>query len=66
MRHAFLVIAHTEYDVLQTLIELLDNPCCDIYIHIDKKSKLPNILTEKTNRYTMGACELDKDRNVII
>jgi len=44
MRHAFLVIAHTEYDVLQTLIELLDNPCCDIYIHIDKKSKLPNIL----------------------
>lgn len=50
MRHAFLIIAHAEYGILQTLIGLLDHSCCDIYIHIDKKSKLPNTLKASYSR----------------
>lgn len=38
-KHAFLIIAHDNYDQLQFLVSLLDHPLNDIYIHIDKKSK---------------------------
>lgn len=37
MKHAFLVIAHNEYELLKSLISLLDHQDNDIYIHIDKK-----------------------------
>lgn len=37
MRHAYLIIAHQEFPVLETLIELLDYPGNDIYLHLDKK-----------------------------
>ena len=36
MRHAFLIIAHADYDILCTLIGMLDNSRCDIYIMVDK------------------------------
>lgn len=39
MRHAYLIIAHTEWKQLKKLIALLDHPANDIYIHIDGKSK---------------------------
>ena len=38
-KHAYLMIAHTNFEQLQTLIDLLDDPRNDIYLHIDKKSK---------------------------
>lgn len=44
MKHAFLIIAHTDYKLLQVLIGMLDNECCDIYVLIDKKSPLPSVL----------------------
>lgn len=37
MKHAYLIIAHQEFPVLETLIELLDYPGNDIYLHIDRK-----------------------------
>lgn len=37
MRHAYLIVAHTDFKVLERLIELLDYPKNDIYVHIDKK-----------------------------
>lgn len=37
MKHAFLIIAHNEFKVLQTLIDCLDGPDSDIFVHIDKK-----------------------------
>lgn len=42
MKHAFLIIAHSQYELLATLAELLDHPNNDIYILIDKKSTPPS------------------------
>ena len=38
-RHAYLIIAHHQFSLLEKLIRLLDNERNDIYIHIDKKVK---------------------------
>lgn len=54
MKHAFLIIAHTDYKLLQVLVGMLDNECCDIYVHIDKKSSLPNgLLTTKARLFIL-------------
>lgn len=37
MKHAYLIIAHTEFKLLENLISILDNPNNDIFVHIDKK-----------------------------
>ena len=48
MKHAWLIIAHNEFEVLQRLVSMLDAPESDFYIHYDKKLKaLPNITAEK-------------------
>lgn len=39
LKHAYLIMAHTNFNQLGKLIELLDHMQNDIYIHIDKKSK---------------------------
>lgn len=39
MKHAFLIIAHSNWWQLKKLIECLDSETHDIYVHIDKKSK---------------------------
>lgn len=38
-KHAYLIAAHNEFEILKTLISLLDYEENDIYIHIDKKTK---------------------------
>ena len=44
MKHAFLIIAHHEFNILSILVDLLDDPRNDIFIHIDKKvGSLPTI-----------------------
>ncbi len=44
MKHAYLIIAHHEFEVLQKLIYALDDSRNDIYVHIDKKvRKMPNL-----------------------
>ena len=35
MKHAFLIIAHNEYPVLEVLLSMLDDERNDIYLHID-------------------------------
>ena len=37
-RHAYLIMAHHEPDILKTLLQLLDDPRNEIFLHIDKKS----------------------------
>ena len=47
MRHAYLIIAHNEFELLQLLVSALDAPWADIYVHIDRKCKaLPDLHTE--------------------
>ena len=38
-KHAYLIIAHNNFYILEKLIQLLDYEKNDIYIHIDKKVK---------------------------
>lgn len=38
MKHAFLIMAHNNWDQLCLLINQIDAPNHDIYIHIDLKS----------------------------
>lgn len=55
-KHAFLIIAHNDFPLLQKLITLLDDPCNDIYLHIDKKadiSTLPSFSTKHSNVQTI-------------
>ena len=37
-KHAYLIMAHTNFPQLQILINLLDHPNNDIYLHVDKRS----------------------------
>ena len=39
MKHAFLISAHHQFEILGKMISLLDDENCDFYIHIDKKTK---------------------------
>lgn len=44
MTHAWLIIAHNEWGVLQRLVTMLDAPECAFFVHIDKKVKeLPEL-----------------------
>lgn len=47
MKHAYLIIAHTNFEQLQTLIDLLDDERNDLYLHIDKKAKNVPAFTAK-------------------
>jgi hypothetical protein len=38
-RHAYLITAHHQFEILEKLLILLDDPRNDIYIHIDSKVK---------------------------
>ena len=38
-RHAYLIIAHQYFDLLQRLIRALDSENADFYIHIDRRAK---------------------------
>lgn len=38
MKHAYLIIAHTDYNLLQQLVQQLDDARNDLYIHIDRKA----------------------------
>lgn len=47
MKHAYLIIAHNEFGILQRLVEALDDPRNDLYVHIDKKAgALPTLQTQ--------------------
>lgn len=39
-KHAYLILAHTDFYILETLLKLLDDERNDIYIHFDEKCAL--------------------------
>lgn len=41
-KHAYLIMAHNNFEQLKIELKLLDDPRNDIYIHIDKKAKQVN------------------------
>lgn len=54
-KHAYLIIAHNQFEILEKLILLLDDNRNDIYIHIDKK------VTKFNNNYFL---KLAKKSNI--
>lgn len=54
MKHAWLIIAHNEFDILQMLIDALDHPESDIYVHIDKKVKeVPDLHAQRSALFVL-------------
>lgn len=44
MKHAFLILAHNEFGLLQTLVDCLDDARNDLFVHIDRKvAALPSL-----------------------
>lgn len=55
MTHAWLIIAHNEFGILQRLVSKLDDAACDIYIHFDKKLKsTPAVCVEKARLFVLS------------
>lgn len=47
MKHAYLILAHTEFGLLETLIHCLDDARNDLFVHIDRKAgRLPVLQAE--------------------
>ena len=52
MKHAYLILAHNAFDMLQLLIDCLDDSRNDIYLHIDKKvATLPAVHVRKSELF---------------
>lgn len=47
MKHAYLILAHNEFELLSLLISALDDVRNDIYVHFDKKVKQIPLLSTK-------------------
>ena len=55
MKHAFLILAHNEFRVLQALVSSLDDERNDIFVHFDKKVKdIPDLKVEKAGLFVLG------------
>lgn len=55
MKHAYLILAHHEFALLQILVSCLDDSRNDIYIHFDRKLKsLPVITAQKAGLHILG------------
>lgn len=53
MRHAFLVAAHHQFEILAKTLEILDDDDVDFFIHVDKKSgPLPVGLLKRCCRHS--------------
>jgi len=54
MKHAYLIIAHADFQLLEVLVSALDDKRNDIFIHFDKKvTSLPSIKTEASPLYIL-------------
>lgn len=52
MKHAFLIIAHNNWNQLKRMIETLDSDLCDFYIHVNSNVDMPKSIdfSESTRR----------------
>ena len=54
MKHAYLIIAHNEFEVLECLIRAIDDVRNDIFIHFDRKLKeLPVVQTKHAGLFVL-------------
>lgn len=50
MRHAYLIMAYSDFYLLKKLIQTIDNPDGDIFFHLDAKNKYSREDIEKLNK----------------
>ena len=55
MKHAYLIIAHHEWRVLETLLTMLDDERNDVYLHVDKRA---GELRKQVEHYSMKSAGL--------
>lgn len=54
MKHAYLILAHGQWELLHTLLRCIDDPRNDIFVHIDAKVHcLPELHTEKAGLFVL-------------
>lgn len=54
-KHAYLIIAHNEFEILKFLVSALDDLRNDIYIHFDEKChNIPQLSCKKSNLYILS------------
>ena len=58
-KHAYLIIAHDNWKILEKLLILLDDKRNDIYLHIDRKSNLINFSNNVHNANLFVFHEID-------
>jgi len=52
VKHAYLILAHNEFDILKALVSCLDDGRNDIFVHIDSKvNELPDLYAAKAGFY---------------
>ncbi|SHI82400.1 beta-1,6-N-acetylglucosaminyltransferase [Parasporobacterium paucivorans] len=51
-KHAYLIMAHGKFDQLKILLDLLDDPRNDIFLHIDRKAQFDNDMLLPNLRYS--------------
>ena len=56
MKHAYLIMAHNNYDFLKQLIYQIDDVDNKIFIHIDKKSKI----TDEEKKDIASVCKFSE------
>ena len=49
-KHAYLVMAHSDWSLLGKLLRCIDDPRNAIYIHVDKKADFPSSQIYKPQR----------------
>lgn len=55
MKHAYLILAHTEFTLLNCLLRTLDDERNDVYIHIDKKVKnIPSLALRNARLFVLN------------
>lgn len=54
MKHAYLILAHNEFSILERMLSALDDSRNDIFIHFDKKlSKRPSFATKRSGLFVL-------------
>ncbi len=54
MKHAYLILAHADYEQLQLLVNMLDDERNDIFLHIDKKSNIPQLTVNNSRLFVIN------------
>ena len=56
MKHAYLILAHGSYTLLQRLVSTIDDERNDIFIHIDRKqTELPRLQVKYSRLFLLDA-----------